>query len=282
MSESYEELLASMRLPSMPESLQALQREQASGDPDIGRLTDIIAGDVALAAEVLKAVNSPAFGLSVQQSSIPNAVVILGIEKVLSVTTGIALRCSMNGGDCSRADRFWDTAGDVALASAFLAHRLTGVPAEVAYTLGLFHDCGIPLLMQRFPDYGEALQAVAAAGGDTRPELQRYNIDHPRLGYEVAKAWNLPITIRQAIRLHHRYLDVLEQPQKVDELVPSMLSVLKLAEHLSSTFRGTAFQRSAEDQEWELIKYAVLDHLELDDDEYADLKESVLGMLGRG
>lgn len=274
-------LLESLELPSMPEALQALQREQASAEPDMERLSEIIASDISLSAEVLKAVNSPAFGLSVPQSSIPNAVMMLGLDNVLNITTGIALRCSMNGGDCSRSDRFWDTASDVAQVSATLARRLTGVPADMAYTLGLFHDCGIPLLMARFVDYSATLKEESEQGCFTRLEGEHYGIDHTRVGYEVARRWELPTPIAQAIRLHHRYLDVLEQTDKVDELVPSLLSVLKLAEHISVCFRGLAFRNSKEDKEWELLKYAILDQLELDEDDLADIQEELLIQLGR-
>jgi hypothetical protein len=53
-----------------------------------------------------------------------------------------------------------------------------------------------------------------------------------------------------------------------------MMAVLKLAGHISHTYR-----RLAEDYEWEIIKPQVMDHLGLDDGRLTELSEDVEALL---
>ena len=178
---------AGIALPSMPESLLAIAEEQRCGDPDAERIAAIIADDLALAAAVLRTVNSPAFGLRRAIGSIPNAVMLLGLTNVLNLTRAAALRESI--GEARGLERFWDTAHDVANVAAAIARRYTGIPADAAYTLGLFHDCGIPLLLQGLEGYDMVLAAAYAQEEASVTAFERRHLptDHATVGYLVAR-----------------------------------------------------------------------------------------------
>ncbi len=269
-------------LPSMPESLQQVQAERAKSDPDFNRITGIISGDVSLAGEVLKVVNSPAFGLRNPISSIPSAVMLLGLPFVLNLATTVALRGSVGG---QRMDRFWDTARDVAATSAAVAKRYTGIPADVAYTLGLFHDCGIPLLMQRNPDYKEVLARAYQQSelSVTEFEEQALQTNHATVGYYVSRSWNLPKEVCTAIRHHHNCHEVCGLNGADADEVITMVAVLNLAEHVSSEFRSVAFRGELSvDHAWERNREKILDRLNIPFEEYEDLRESLLLQLGDG
>ena len=49
--------------------------------------------------------------------------------------------------------RFWDSAKNTASLCAFLVNKLKLYDASQAYTLGLFHDVGIPLMAPNSPNY---------------------------------------------------------------------------------------------------------------------------------
>lgn len=53
--------------------------------------------------------------------------------------------------------RYWDSAVAIATAAMEVARRVTRVPPDEAYTLGLFCDAGIPLLAGGFSEYMETL-----------------------------------------------------------------------------------------------------------------------------
>ncbi len=279
-----EDPLKGFVIPPMPESLQAIEAERAREEPDVSRIGNVIAGDVSLAAEVLKTVNSPYFGLSRPLSSVPNAVTMLGLNNVLNVANAVGLRAAMRGaGGPLSMERFWDTAGDVAVATAALAKELSGIPRDVGYSLGLFHDCGIPLMAQRFPDHLEVLREAGRNGGGeiTRIETEHFRVNHAEVGYHIARAWNLPEEIALAIRYHHRYAELAAPGNDLPPNVITLVSLLKLAEHISDTFRAAAFRPLEESHEWETLREAVLAHLELADDEFEDLKCKLLLTLGQ-
>lgn len=276
--------LSDLTLPPMPESLQQIRAEQAKAEPDAGRIVTIIAGDVGLAAEVLKTINSPMFRRRQPLSSVPNAVLLLGLNNVLNLVAGAALRRTMEcGSNKLSLNRFWDTAGDVAFAAAALASRLSGVPADTAYTMGLFHDCGIPLLMCRHADYLDTLKAASRPGAKpiTTLERERHGLDHTVVGAHVSRSWLLPEAISTAIEHHHELPRLVASDEAADELVISLIALLKMAEHISSEFRGAAFRSGADDQEWDEVGLTALSHFDLDPTEFSDIKDDILGELGR-
>lgn len=107
---------------------------------------------------MLRAANSPAFGLRQKVNSISQAVMLLGLNNAISLITGLSLKMVMSGKGKIKLDRFWDTATDTALICSILARHFKIMAADKAHMLGLFHDCGIPLLMQKFSNYAEILR----------------------------------------------------------------------------------------------------------------------------
>lgn len=275
--------LQRLTLPPMPDSVQRIRTEQARPEPDIDRITEAVAGDVSLAAEVLKAVNSPAFGLSQTIGSIPNAVMMLGLDNVLNVVNGVALRISMGQGCNLKLDRFWDTAGDVATVASTLARELTGHPSDVAYTLGLMHDCGIPVLMCHLPGYREHLEAAQRQPGDnvTVAERERFGIDHAQVGARISATWNMPQSITHAIRSHHHFEALTEPDNPFGDDVASLVGVLKMAEHVSNRFRGLAFRNLDADHEWDQVGSWVLGYFGMSAVEFADRCEDLVAVLGQ-
>lgn len=73
---------------------------------------------------------------------------------------GLVLRNVFSGVDQIMMERFWDSSAKFAIATSFIAKQVPGLNREEAYTYGLFQNCGIPILMQRFPEYKSTLTVV--------------------------------------------------------------------------------------------------------------------------
>ncbi len=268
-----------IQFPVIPDAVHAIQMERSRDNPDVDKIIGIISKDIGLSAEVLKLVNSAAFGLRVPQSSIPNAVMLLGMGRVVSCVTGVALRNTV--GD-KGMPRFWETANRVALASAALSMRLGSGAADLAFTIGLFHDCGIPVMKDYYPGYLEVLAEQNKLDGSTRLEHERFGIDHAKVGYLIAKSWNLPKTVIQVIRTHHHYLDILPHPDKLEDMVLELLTILKIAEFVTERTRNELSQASDTDNvypEWAHIENGVLTFLEIERGELFEHIENVQEML---
>ncbi|MFZ4626550.1 MAG: HDOD domain-containing protein [Rhodoferax sp.] len=234
-----EALIKSIGIPARPTTLVNLQREMASDDPDTRQIADWVASDVALSVAALRIVNSPAFGLSRRCETVEQAISMLGLQQLNGIVTGLMLRQLIRG-DAQQLQRFWDVTSKRAYAMTRLARGLAGVDVPVAQSFGLFCDIGIPLLLQRFPDYQETLMACnsEALRPFTALEQDRHHTDHAQIGALMARSWDISPTLCQAIRLHHDYA-VVRDP-KVPETVARLIAMGLLAEVAIQRFDGRA------------------------------------------
>lgn len=143
-----EKLLKSINIPPCPAVVMTLMDEMRQPDADFAKLGRIINGDVALAAAMLKTANSPFFALRNKVSSVQQAVSVLGLKALAQIARGSALKKALGGNDETCMELFWDRSNFTAIVASQIASRLDGVSRDDAYTYGLFHDCGIPILMQ--------------------------------------------------------------------------------------------------------------------------------------
>lgn len=257
-----------LSIPPRPEVINILIAEKDSEEPDLRRVAKAIMADVGLAGAMLKAVNSPAFGTRRKVSSIAAAVDLLGMKNVATLATGLVLRY-MNGNNAPAMNRFWDTAEKVASVAAYLAGRLRGIPQDEAYTFGLFHDCGIPLLMQKYPDYKEVLTRANqnTVRAFTAIEDEALGTHHAAIGYFLARSWYLSDDLCQAILLHHD-MGVFESHPGSSVRTLNLIGVGHLAEHVHHTS-----MRSREDAEWVKFGDAVSRHFGLDEEDFINLVE---------
>lgn len=272
---SYESVLRDLAIPPRPQVVTTLFEEMSKDSPNLNRITQAIAADVALSAGMLRAANSPLFGLSRKVSSIAQAVKVLGLKHVTNIATGLAIRFALSGGDKGKSfERFWDTAEKTALTCHYLAGRLRGIAADEAYTYGLFHDCGIPVLMQRFPRYQDTLKRANESAGVafTKVEEVETGTSHGILGYFLGRSWLLSEDMCQAILLHHevRAFDDSATPDAVRNLV----GIGHLAEHIQHET-----MRSAEDLEWHKFESAVMAHFALTEEDFLNLVDGAQAML---
>ncbi len=253
-------------LPPRPKAIMVLMEEMARPEPDLHRVSQAIQADPALAGAMLKVVNSAAFGLTRKAASIAQAISFLGLRNIKSIASGLALRQAM-APPGPGLERFWDTAEQVAMLCAVLAQKIRGIPKDQAYTVGLFHDCGIPLLMQRFPTYKDVLLRANRGDGDAFDDIEQaeLNTSHSSVGYFVAKSWHLPDDICHAIMLHHS-VNAFIANEGVPDMVKNFIGLVLLAEHIHH-----ARLRSAADVEWERLGPTVQRHFGFTEEDYLEL-----------
>lgn len=263
-----ERLLKGVDIPSCPAILTRLQKEIASPNASLSAVGVLIGSDVALAGSVLKIANSAAFGLSRKVSTIQQALPVLGMRTLGNLVAGVALRNAI--GTHPRLDRFWDSTLRIAYLCGRLTKEFRGVPADTAYSFGLFHDCGIGVLMGRFADYRETLQLANATFDRpfTAVEEERYATHHAAIGYLLCRSWGLPDEICTATLLHHD-MDVFAPG--ADATAVKARTLIALAT-LSACFVGS-FLRMNEDSIWQRGRTPVMAHLGIGDSDFFDLRE---------
>ena len=276
-SEQISLALQGISVPPQPQIMVDLQMEQYMPDPDLEVIAGLIAQDPGLSGALLKIVNSPYYGLSNKIASIRRAVTVLGSRTVINLINAQSIKGEMTDGTIVTLNRFWDTAQDVAMTSLTLAKRTGTQALDEAYALGLFHDCGIPLMLKRFPDYMRVLeQGYANAGTGSRvvdTENRHFNTNHAVVGYYTAKSWRLPVHLTEAIANHHNALAIFSDDSSRNSQLKNLLAILKMAEHICASHTVLGNQR--EDHEWDSIRHLVLDYIGLSDYDFDNLKESI-------
>jgi len=276
-AEQIQQVLQGISVPPQPQIMVDLQMEQVMPSPDLRSIARLISQDPGLSGALLKIVNSPYFGLANKVSSIQRAVNLLGSRSVINMINALSIRSEMSDETIVTLNRFWDTAQDVAMTCLTLAKRIGCEAPDEAYTLGLFHNCGIPLMLKRFPNYLNVLEeAYCSATPERRivdTENRLLNTNHAVVGYFTAKSWNLPAHLCEAIANHHNALAIFSEDSSRDVPLKNLLAILKLAEHICSCYR--VLGNLEEDHEWLSIQALVLDYVGLSQYDFENLRESI-------
>lgn len=262
------------KIPARPEAVIAIAALMKTKNPSASEIADILKQDVFLYTSVLAAVNTPLFRLSKKITDLTHAIALLGLDKLFAVIRLAALQNSM--GKLGRLDRFWDTATEVAQLSADIATRVSDLDPHDSYTLGMMHDCAIPLMLESHPEYKAFLRDINAADlfSLTQQEEKNFGINHFSLGAEVARHWYMPDHIVDAIRGQSRYGEILESGDHLSDPTKSLLCILVLAKDISARYRR--FWRIYDTNETAPELLSVLRYLGIPDLEYMDLREDLL------
>jgi HD-like signal output (HDOD) protein len=276
-SEQIQQVLQGISVPPQPQIMVDLQMEQYMPDPDLKAIARLIAQDPGLSGALLKIVNSQYYGLTNKIASIERAVNLLGSRSVINLINAQSIKGEMTDETIVTLNRFWDTAQDVAMTSLTLAKRTGSQAVDEAYALGLFHDCGIPLMLKRFPNYMTVLEEAYANASPTcrvvDTENAAFNTNHAVVGYFTAKSWRLPEHVTNAIANHHNALAIFMDDTGRNSPLKNLLAILKMAEHICASYRVLGNQD--EDHEWNSIGHLILDYVGLSDYDFVNLKESI-------
>ena len=263
-------------IPPCPMILTKLMQEMRSDDPDFGKLGKMIGGDVSLAAAMLKTVNSPFYGLRSKATSVTQAIALLGLRHVAELVTGLLLRQAFPGGTSDLMDDFWETSSGIAQINDLLVRNFKHVKRDGLQTYGVFRDCGMLAMMQKFKNYRPEF-AGATQGCDasvTAVEDIHYKINHARVGYQMGKAWLLPDETCEAVLRHHDYVDLQENGAGLS--APSL-------QHIALTLAAEAIfvkqQFGATGAEWALGGAFALEQMGITQAELDELAVTIIAEL---
>jgi putative nucleotidyltransferase with HDIG domain len=203
-----------------PVSHSALNLVGLLDQPSIGNedIVQVLKFDNVLTAKLLRACNSPFFGLEEPVSSVEQAVLILGHQQILHIALSIAFSSSMAAplpGYAAEAKELWQHSLVTALSAENIARHNNSIAADpaVAFTAGLLHDIGKVVLNHVLtPEFQSAIRARLSENDLSRTEAEREIIgaDHAEVGKCLLQSWRLPENILEAVEHHH---NPVSQPQ---------------------------------------------------------------------
>jgi len=196
------------QLPTVPSVVQELIASFDQDDIDVSRLASKVSKDQVISAKVLRLANSAHFGSPRQISSIEDAVIVLGFDKLrtLVIASGIAgMAIPIPAFD---KKHYWRYNLNVANSAKLLA-KMAKQNAEVGFTTGLLHSIGQLLIHLAMPADASAIDKLVANGASrTASEMNTFGFTHSDVGAELARRWNFPDVIQQAIKHHHDPLSI--------------------------------------------------------------------------
>jgi HD-like signal output (HDOD) protein len=187
-------------IPSQPQALLQLSLLLADDDINLQAAASLIEGDMALAAAVMKAVNSSLYGLKGRVQSVQQAITYLGMREVAAITFEMGLRAAFP--PAPELEPIWARAAWRGQVMARLAQRLA-LDAWGAHSAGLFEECGKAVLFRHAPDH---YRAMLRAAPDDRAlvELERtgFGVSHDALGAALCESWGLGLAAVASVRHH--------------------------------------------------------------------------------
>jgi HD-like signal output (HDOD) protein len=188
--------------PFHPAALKLLNISCESGTA-MSDFESVFRADPALTADLLLVANSPLFGNRSRIASIRHALTHLGLDRVRSLATTIAMSFFVrNQPRSSFVRHIW-------------AHSIaTGIIAEILgklygeqelYTAGLTHDLGrLGLLLTVGPDYEQSITAEFSSIEEANQlEQLHFGMNHCEAGALVGHKWSFPVLLRSCMIAHH-------------------------------------------------------------------------------
>jgi putative nucleotidyltransferase with HDIG domain len=198
-------------LPSLPTVVLEVLRLTNDRQAGASDFEELVRRDQALAAKVLKLVNSPFFALRGKVTSITQAVVVLGLRTlksvVLAAKTGKLLQREIPQYGFA-AGGMWRHSLSAASLGRLVARRarLGGDAQEELFVAGLLHDVGKTVLAPHLTGLGKEFGAALdrSAGDVCRAEEETLGLSHAAVGGRMAEKWSLAPALRALVEEHHR------------------------------------------------------------------------------
>lgn len=188
------------------------------------QIHDVVRTDPALAAKLLKVVNSAFYGLPAQIASLERAILMLGLNAVKNLALATSLARLFSGERISErfdARDLWRHSVAVAVAARQLAQAAGFGQPDEAFVAGLMHDMGLIVAHQVLPGRLREVAERCAAEPQSfcAVEEQVYGSDHQAIGWALAAKWKFPPGLCHAIAYHHTPAALQPEHQKTPRLI---------------------------------------------------------------
>ncbi|MEW5956484.1 MAG: HDOD domain-containing protein [Chloroflexota bacterium] len=189
-------------------------------EPDvaIGQIVSALSVDQALAARLLKLANSAYYSTGYPATTLYEVVMKLGFRRtknvLLTLSYSSLLGRRVAGYNLGHGE-LWKHSIAVAATAQRLSERLAYPAPDEAYIAGLLHDIGKLTLDQFFKVNWERLLEAGRSRQLSLIEAEErlLGMDHAQVGGELARKWDLPPVLVEAIAYHHTPTFANESPQ---------------------------------------------------------------------
>jgi len=196
-------------IKAMPPAAVEVARLLQSPETNIKEIVKAIEFDPGMAANILRMANSAYYGCSDRISSIRDAIVRLGTNRIFQMIVSWAFSPMAQQeipGYGLPAGQLWEHAIAVAVGGEELAADLNLKTPAHMFTAGLLHDIGKVVLGSFIQIDIDLIQKVVSEEKVSFEvaEQEILGIDHAETGAALLETWNLPPSVVEVCRWHHQ------------------------------------------------------------------------------
>lgn len=215
--------------PGMPGTAVKLLAMIDDPSMRVSQIEKILRQDPGLTANVLRLANSAYFGIPSKVGSIRQAVILLGLKRLIQMVIAACVSAIMDKpvpGYALPPGELWRHSIAVSVAAEGLVKELKVDAGEEIFTAALLHDVG-KLVLGEFvkDDFKQIETAVSEGIAFETAETNVLGTNHADTGAQVLTNWSLPAEIVNAVRWHHA-------PENADQ-TSTMLDIVHVANFMS-------------------------------------------------
>ena len=195
----------------------------------VSQIEGILRQDPGLTANVLRLANSAFFGIPSKVGSIRQAVILLGLKRliqmVIAACVSAIMEKSVPGYDLPPGE-LWRHSIAASVAAEGLVKELKVEAAEEIFTAALLHDVGKLVLGDFVKEEFKQIETAVSQGiSFEMAEKIVLGTNHADVGARILTKWLLPPEIVNAVQFHHA-------PEE-SERISSMLDIVHVANFIS-------------------------------------------------
>lgn len=198
-SKEIEEIAGLISLPEIYLKVRRLLDDDAS---DVNDFVTTIAIDPNLSTRVLRVVNSAYYGLSEPVDDLPQALNLLGLDRLHQMVLGMSAVSSLDlPNDILPLKTFWFTSLYTGVLARVMGDSLQIQRTDRLFLAGLLHDIGNLVLCAKFPDFAREVAIRSLQTGQPQHEIQKemFGLHYGEIGAKLLDNWNLSSELQSLV-----------------------------------------------------------------------------------
>lgn len=193
---------------ALPPTLTQLMRMMRNPNCSIDSLAEVISHDQSVAVKILKLANSAVYSRGDAVTSVKEAVLRIGLERIGQAVVNIGVVDQFGTADVSahfNFVHFWEHSICCGLLASGLGEATGLLDPDKAFALGLLHDVGRMVLIEHFhEEYEEVLETAARLDLPLEQvESRLLLLNHAAVVERVLHNWGIPKDLIGPMANHH-------------------------------------------------------------------------------
>lgn len=203
-----ESIAETQELVSLPTVATKVLSLLEKDDADVRSIAQHVESDASIAMKILRLANSPMFALRSPVSSINQAILTIGLNRVTNIVLGVSIFSKFvylsRSSAAQFVDKFWAHSAATAAVSKAITVKLKKNFQDAEFIGGLIHDIGkLAMLQYDANSFTDVLKLIDEQDtADIEAEVKIYGATHSQAGEVIARMWKLPDSLQAIVAFH--------------------------------------------------------------------------------